>query len=699
MRLMKSADSEPRGGRASRRTDGSAPDTAATSLSDVHRRLEVLHAEFSRALHNGLVDISARFESRLDQVARALDDRAVARLDAATADLHRSLRAGVETQIGAAGAAQAAAIDTRTAVESRTAALEDALAAVAARMETLRPDDVEGSREQIRLLAEDITMLRRGVDPAEASRVRAESQGRLEAALDRRDERLVEAISDLLTTVTSERVAAGTRLLQLEDTTNRVLDAVLALENRQATWAAESATQAADLLVRMHEGLDAVRAGVAGQLGRMREELSAELAAVTANAALAVEAGGRDRATLLERMAEHRTALSDRLDRLGELMGASATHVPATPEISPGGAPESPATTPPGGVQATARVIAEAVVTDLRSALTRGGSAGDKATADRPWITRRSRSAEDQPARALTDGAAPGAGHGPEDSAAAARSTSEADADLPGGGEAARLPEPGAATAYPDGPVGAGVTSAPGDDPQEAAQPTSAMAAEQGIREEVPAAAEGTRADNVPTAADGTPADNVPAASEEADDEEPTRPTTAARRQTRAAPKKATSPKQRPPAKSPAAKSPAAKPPAAKSPAARPPAAKPTPDAATTTARGATGREKPSPARRDPAGSPTRAGTPTRRASPHFPRAFEGQPPTRPRPVPPKVVEVAPAPRPARASDPVPARTRPPVRTRPSYYSSPRPAPAPEPDETPPEPPPVPRRLFPFRRY
>lgn len=162
MRLMKSADSEPRAGRASAPPDGPGADTGTTSLSALHRRLEVLHTEFSRALHNGLVDISARFESRLDQVARALDDRAVARLEAATADLHRSLRAGLETQTDAAAATQAAAVGTRMVVESRITGMEDALAAVATRMETLIPDDVEGSREQIRLLAEDVAMLRRG---------------------------------------------------------------------------------------------------------------------------------------------------------------------------------------------------------------------------------------------------------------------------------------------------------------------------------------------------------------------------------------------------------------------------------------------------------------------------------------------------------------------------------------------------------
>ncbi|MGI8535460.1 MAG: hypothetical protein ACR2K2_03000 [Mycobacteriales bacterium] len=399
-------------------------------LTALRTELEALRAEVAATLQVGLEHVTTRTGARLDEAAGTLGGRVTARLEAAAADLRRTLNAALETQVNSAAVTQAAAIDTRSALESRAVILEDALAALSERVETLRREGTEGARHQLRVLGADLTILRQCLDPVEDRRLRAEAQSRLEAALDNRDERLLEAVSDLLTAVTSERVATQTRLLQLEDTMTRVLDSVLSLEDGQATRAADSPAQAADLLAGVQSRVDAVRGEVGSQLGRMREELTSEVAMVAVHAAAAVEAGERDRAALLERMGEHRSDLTARLDGLADQIATlrtapeKALHA-VSEELSRAADALHDARAAPAEAQDEVRTAAEVSAVDLRTELAQLTAAVEKLTAGQPASPKRVRSGRGETAPAKAAGKQPAARAGAA-TAATPRSPSRA---------------------------------------------------------------------------------------------------------------------------------------------------------------------------------------------------------------------------------------------------------------------------------
>ncbi len=326
---------------------------ANAEITALRAELEALRGQVGAALQTGLERVAARTEARLDDVMDTLGGRLSARLDAAAADLRRTLNAALEVQVDTAAVTQAATADTRSALESRAVVIETAVTALAERVESLNREGAEGARQQVRALAADLATLRQWVDPVENRRLRAEAQGRVENALVSRDQRLLGTVSDLLTAVTSERVATQARLLQLEDATSRVLDALLTLDERGASRAATSAAQVDALLAGTQDRVDAVRADVRSQLAQIREELSSELGTlrselhqVSANSAaagLAVEtlpirleqalsraqgaimidsapAGQSGRTALLQLLAEHRDEVTTRMDEFAALV-------------------------------------------------------------------------------------------------------------------------------------------------------------------------------------------------------------------------------------------------------------------------------------------------------------------------------------------------------------------------------------------
>ena len=325
-------------------------------ITALRAEVEGLRSSLGAALQTGLERVAGRTEARLDDVVDTLGGRLTARLDATAADLRRTLNAALDVQVDAAALTQATTADTRSALESRAVVVEAAVTALAERVETLSREGAESARQQVRALGADLATLRQWVDPVENRRLRTEAQARLDNALVSRDQRLLGTVSDLLTAVTSERVATQTRLLQLEDTASRVLDALLALDERGASRAATTAQQVDALLTGTQDRVDAVRSDVRSQLAQIREELSSELGTlrselhqVSANSAaagLAVEtlpirleqalgraqgaimvdsapAGQSGRTALLQLLAEHRSEVTARMDEFAELVAAT----------------------------------------------------------------------------------------------------------------------------------------------------------------------------------------------------------------------------------------------------------------------------------------------------------------------------------------------------------------------------------------
>lgn len=346
---------EPSGFTEVTEADGASAGAPVTAA--LRAEMEMLRAHVSTELQAGLERIAARTDARLDEVRGTLDDRLTARLDATAVDLRRTLNAALDVQVDAAAVTQATTADARSALESRAVILERAMAALAERIETLNRESGESARQQVRTLGADLATLRQWVDPVESRRLRNEAQDRLETALTSRDQKLLGTVSDLLTAVTSERVATQTRLLQLEDTTSRVLDALLALEQQGGSRAASTAQQVDSLLAGTQDRVDAVRTDVRSQLAQIREELSSDLGTlrselhqVSANSAaagLAVEtlpirleqalsraqgavmvdaapAGQESRTALLQLLAEHRDEVTARMETFTQLVAATA---------------------------------------------------------------------------------------------------------------------------------------------------------------------------------------------------------------------------------------------------------------------------------------------------------------------------------------------------------------------------------------
>ena len=329
----------------------------ASVTAALRAEMQMLRAQVSTELQAGLERVAARTDARLDEVRGTLEGRLTARLDATAADLRRTLNSALDVQVDAAAVTQATTADARSALESRAVILERAMGALAERIETLNREGGESARQQVRTLGADLATLRQWVDPVESRRLRNEAQDRLETALTSRDQRLLGTVSDLLTAVTSERVATQTRLLQLEDTTSRVLDALLTLEQQGASRAASTAQQVDILLAGTQDRVDAVRTDVRSQLAQIREELSSDLGTlrselnqVSANSAaagLAVEtlpirleqaliraqgaimvdaapAGQESRTALLQLLAEHRDEVTARMEKFSQLVAATA---------------------------------------------------------------------------------------------------------------------------------------------------------------------------------------------------------------------------------------------------------------------------------------------------------------------------------------------------------------------------------------
>lgn len=181
------------------------------------------------------------------------------------AALSRDLRTGLAAVTDALGraavdaaGAQTALEDSRAAVESRLAVLEDALDGLSERLEALARDGASTTTDRLEALT---TAVRRLDDRVAA----ALEEARTQAAADR------QAVVELASTAGTLRAEVGQQLVEVGQVQVRLLDVVQAL---RAEWptrtyeVVEGARAVAEGVVRE------VRAEMAVQLGLVREELA-----------------------------------------------------------------------------------------------------------------------------------------------------------------------------------------------------------------------------------------------------------------------------------------------------------------------------------------------------------------------------------------------------------------------------------------
>ncbi len=159
----------------------------------------------SRELREGLEQIPVRTSSRLDELLIQLEQLVGDRVEGAATDIRRTMTAALDREIQTTAQARAAMEDTRGALESRLAVLEDTLDGLSERIEALARDGASTTTERLERLAQSVEGLDR----------RVAEEGRDSAEL------LVDRVGEV----------TGTRLAELENTLfDRIAD-VLRLRN------------------------------------------------------------------------------------------------------------------------------------------------------------------------------------------------------------------------------------------------------------------------------------------------------------------------------------------------------------------------------------------------------------------------------------------------------------------------------------
>ncbi|MBW3646841.1 MAG: hypothetical protein KY440_03565 [Actinobacteria bacterium] len=217
----------------------------------------------SRELREGLEQIPVRTSSRLDELTTQLEQLVGDRVEGAATDIRRTMTAALDRETQTTAQARAAVEDTRGALESRLAVLEDTLDGLSERIEALARDGASTTTERLERLAQSVEGLDR--------RVAEEGRDSTELLVDRVGE------------------VTGTRLAELENTLfDRIAD-VLRLRNddlrrelRGALEVARGEAQqdreaVAEIAATVHSTLDGFGSTLAQSMTGLGDSVSAAL--------------------------------------------------------------------------------------------------------------------------------------------------------------------------------------------------------------------------------------------------------------------------------------------------------------------------------------------------------------------------------------------------------------------------------------
>ncbi len=249
-------------------------------IEHVGDRVEDLRSDLpqlGREVREGLGLLPARTTVALDEHSDRVTAVLNTRLEGVATDVRRLLSAAQERSADATASSAAALADTRTAVESRLAVLEDALDGVAERLEALNRDGSQQVRAQLQRMTTGLVALE--------SRVEAVAAEQVERVVSRLRE-VTETRLDLLSTT----LVDGTR--GRSDQLRRELVDLLAEANLQGR---ATRTAVEQLLAGQASAVEQAEAGLGALETRtteagiaLREQLQAELDVVAERLVLAV---------------------------------------------------------------------------------------------------------------------------------------------------------------------------------------------------------------------------------------------------------------------------------------------------------------------------------------------------------------------------------------------------------------------------
>ncbi|HWH29170.1 MAG TPA: hypothetical protein VNU26_09445, partial [Mycobacteriales bacterium] len=252
-------------------------------------------------VRNGLPGLSREMRETLTSVPQRTDlEDAIAglrgsveqRLDDVGERVHRSVTAALEQEAQAAASTQASLVDTRGALESRLAVLEDALDAMSERLESLARDGATTTTDRLERLSGEVTSLERrvedqGRDAAELlvgrlrdvvdtrmSEMETALYDRLSMILRARTEELRDDVVGALERTSAESTSSREAVSELAETVRRALDGFGEVLDRSLTGLGGSVSTA------LSEGREASRADLtelADRLGGTVAELRDDL--------------------------------------------------------------------------------------------------------------------------------------------------------------------------------------------------------------------------------------------------------------------------------------------------------------------------------------------------------------------------------------------------------------------------------------
>ena len=218
----------------------------------------------SRELREGLEQIPVRTSSRLDELTTQLEQLVGDRVEGAATDIRRTMTAALDRETQTTAQARAAMEDTRGALESRLAVLEDTLDGLSERIEALARDGASTTTERLERLAQSVEGLDR--------RVAEEGRGSAELLVDRVGEVTGTRLAELENTL-FDRIADVLRLRN--DDLRRELMGALAVARGEAQQDREAV---AEIAATVHSTLDGFGSTLSQSTTGLGDSMSAALA-------------------------------------------------------------------------------------------------------------------------------------------------------------------------------------------------------------------------------------------------------------------------------------------------------------------------------------------------------------------------------------------------------------------------------------
>jgi len=218
----------------------------------------------SRELREGLEQIPVRTSSRLDELTTQLEQLVGDRVEGAATDIRRTMTAALDRETQTTAQARAAMEDTRGALESRLAVLEDTLDGLSERIEALARDGASTTTERLERLAQSVEGLDR--------RVAEEGRGFAELLVDRVGEVTGTRLAELENTL-FDRIADVLRLRN--DDLRRELMGALAVARGEAQQDREAV---AEIAATVHSTLDGFGSTLSQSTTGLGDSMSAALA-------------------------------------------------------------------------------------------------------------------------------------------------------------------------------------------------------------------------------------------------------------------------------------------------------------------------------------------------------------------------------------------------------------------------------------